>query len=376
MAEVVLHGSFSIDTFDPATTDWKRWLQRFTAAAKIFKVSDEQKVMYLLHFIGSTAFDVICNKLAPTDPYTVSFNTLVDSLTEFYALVPLEIAENFRFYQRKQRDGESIKDFVAALHKLSVHCNFGTYLKTALRNQFVFGLASHRAQSRLLEMKDLTFDKAVQVATAMELSEKDAQQLQSGSTTVNYMGAKDKKAERKFQPKRKASTKSTKAENKAVQSNTNKSRVNTMSNVSCFRCGGKHLANKCTLDRNIKCNNCGTPGHLQKVCMSAKRSNTNQIEEVLLLEHTEFRDKFFETLMVDGRPLRFEIDSGAAVTIVSTRTLREHFQNRRPCSTSLQLITFCKTTIQIVGVVPVTVTLREKTVKLNLYVSNVEREPL
>ncbi|XP_077255624.1 uncharacterized protein LOC143893776 [Temnothorax americanus] len=179
--------------------------------------------MYLLHFIGSTAFDVICNKLAPTDPYTVSFNTLVDNLTEFYAPVPLEIAENFRFYQRKQSDGESIKDFVAALHKLSVHCNFGPYLKTALRNQFVFGLASHRAQSRLLEMKDLTFDKAVQVATAMELSEKDAQQLQSGSTAlaVNYMGAKVKKPEKKFQPKRKPFTKPTKAENKAVQFNNN-----------------------------------------------------------------------------------------------------------------------------------------------------------
>lgn len=332
--------------------------------------------MYLLHFIGSTAFDVICNKLAPEDPYTVSFKTLIDSLAGFYAPEPLEIVENFRFYQRKQREGESIKDFVAALHKLSVHCNFGTYLKTALRNQFVFGLVSKRAQSRLLETKDLTFDKAVQVATAMKLSEKDVQQLQSGSAVVNYMGAKDKKMEKTSQSKRKLSTKPRKAENKEVQFNTNKSRVNIGSNVSCFRCGGKHLANKCTLDRNTKCNNCGTPGHLQKVCMGGKQASANQVEEVLLLEHTNFRDKFFETLTVDGRPVRFEIDSGAAVTIISIRTLQEHFRNRRPIPTSLQLVTFCKTQIQIVGVVPVTVTLRGITVKLNLYVSNVDREPL
>lgn len=85
----------------------------------------------------------------------------------------MEIAENFRFYQRKQKEEESIKDFVAALHKLSIHCNFGEYLKTALRNQFVFGLTSHRAQSRVLETRELTFEKAVQVTTTMELTEKD-----------------------------------------------------------------------------------------------------------------------------------------------------------------------------------------------------------
>lgn len=96
----------------------------------------------------------------------------MQNLAEFYAPEPLEIAENFRFHQRKQ--GESVKDFIAALHKLSVHCNFCNYLKTTLRNQLVFGLSSHRAQSRLLETRDLNLEKAVTVATAMELSEKDA----------------------------------------------------------------------------------------------------------------------------------------------------------------------------------------------------------
>ncbi|XP_024893068.1 uncharacterized protein K02A2.6-like, partial [Temnothorax curvispinosus] len=280
MAAVVLHGNFSIEIFDPTTTEWARWLQRFQAAVKIFKVPTEQQVLYLLHFIGTSAFDVICDKLAPADPYTATFDTLVTSLAEFYAPEPLEIAENFRFHQRKQKDGESVKDYVAALHKLSARCNFGAYLKTALRNQFVFGLASSRAQSRLLEIKDLTFKKAIQVATSMELS-----------------------------------------------------------------CGGSHLATKCTLDRSVKCLNCGTPGHLRKVCMAAKRAPANQVEEILVVEHSEFREKFFETITVEGKPLRFEVDSGAAVTI-------------------------------IVGVVPVMVSGRGTKIKLNLYVSNIEREPL
>lgn len=127
MAAVLLHGDFSIEVFDPTTTDWKRWLQRFHAAVKIFEVPVKQQVLYLLHFIGAQAFDVICNKLAPAVPYTATFDTLITSLAEFYAPEPLEIAENFRFHQRKQKDGESVKDFVAVLHKLSTHCNFGSY---------------------------------------------------------------------------------------------------------------------------------------------------------------------------------------------------------------------------------------------------------
>ena len=81
------------------------------------------------------------------------FNTLTSNLAEFYAPKPLEIAENFRFYQCKQQEDESLKDVMAALQKLSVQCNFKGYLKTALRNQLIFELVSRRAQSQLLKTR-------------------------------------------------------------------------------------------------------------------------------------------------------------------------------------------------------------------------------
>jgi len=192
------YGNFSIDIFDPTITEWKRWLQRFQAAIKIFKIPAAQQVLYLLHYISG-----ICNKTAPADPYTLPFGDLVTNLGEFYAPKPLEITKNFRFHQRKQKEGKSVKDFIAALHKLSIHCNFGPYLKTVLRNQIIFGLSSLRAQSRLLETKELTFDKAVQVAMAMELSEQDSRQLQTGTAVVEYVGTKSHKPESREPRKRK-----------------------------------------------------------------------------------------------------------------------------------------------------------------------------
>lgn len=56
---------------------------------------------------------------------------------------------------------------------------------------------------------------------------------------------------------------------------------------------------------------------MRKICRVAKRAATNVIEEVLLVEHTEHRGKFYKTLKVKGKPLRFEVDSGAAVSIVN-----------------------------------------------------------
>lgn len=141
-----------------------------------------------MHYIGAKAFDILCDKLNPKDPYEEQYDTLKNTLEEFYSPAPLEIAENFRFHQRKQKEGESLQDYVAALQKLSINCKFGDYLKTALRNQFVFGLQSKRIQSRLLEGIDLDFDKAVKISMSMELSERDAQQLNSNtSSSVNHI---------------------------------------------------------------------------------------------------------------------------------------------------------------------------------------------
>lgn len=237
MTELVVHGNFVIDAFDSASTGWNRWLKRFEGAVTVFKVPATQKVTYLLHFIGATAFDLICDKFASEDPYDKSYTVLTEKLGEFYAPAPLEIAKNYRFHQRKQFEGESVQQFVAALQKLSVYCKFRAYLQTALRNQLVFGLLSKRAQSRLLETKELTFEKAVEIATSMEMSEKDVHQLQSSATNVHYVAHKDLKSSRKpkYTPSKKLpETKAAVATGprQATHTNTN---TNENFNISCYR---------------------------------------------------------------------------------------------------------------------------------------------
>ncbi|XP_046145704.1 uncharacterized protein K02A2.6-like [Osmia bicornis bicornis] len=379
MTEVVLQGTFSIDTFDPAVTNWKRWLQRFEGAVTVFKVPDDQKVAYLLHFIGPVAFDMICDKLSPADPYKQTYANITAKLEDFYAPTPLEIAENYRFHLRKQTEGETIQSFVAALHKLSVNCNFGAYQKTALRNQFVFGLASKRAQARLLETKDLDFDRAVQIATSMELSEKDATQLQSGVAKVDYTGSvqirKPARDKRYNTPAKKPAPMKLDVQSRPASSKTPHTNARAATNVVCFRCGANHLATHCSLDRGIRCRNCGIAGHLAKVCKKA-RANTKQLEEILLVEHLQHRQGYYVTLTVENTPVKFEVDSGAAVTIISKRMSEQLFPNKVLRYTALKLQTFCKTIVDIVGMYSVQVRYRSIVKRLNVYVANVDRKPL
>ncbi|XP_070522382.1 uncharacterized protein [Cardiocondyla obscurior] len=331
-------GSFAIEAFDPATTSWRRWVQRLQGAFLIFHIVDNARVPYLLHYVGPAAFDVLCDRLDPADPFLQSYDTLVLKLAEFYEPTPLEIAENFKFHQRRQEAGESVQQYVAALHKLSIYCNFGDYLKTVLRNQFVFGLANKKSQARLLERKDLTFEEAVRTAVTMELSEKSSEQIKTDnptSSSIDYF-----KTGKKVQSKFKTDSNSKRDSRKSSARVNSNSKATTKTSVKYYRCGKPHLANKCTLSRDIQCFNCGKRGHLNTVCFKPVASN-NQLEEILALEHANHRDKFFLALSVNGTKINFDIDSGAAVTFINEFDAKQYFPIVQWQNTDLQLVSYC-----------------------------------
>jgi len=367
-------GSLAIEVFDPANTTWRRWLQRLQGAFMIFGIKDQTRIPYLLHYVGPTAFDMISDRLDPVDPFTGRYDDLVKMLQEYYAPAPLEIAENFTFHQ--QRDDESVQQYVAALRKLSIHCKFGDYLNIALRNQLVFGLRSSKAQSRLLEKTDLDFDEAVRIAASMELSDKSSAQMKDTSTdaaNMEYLKA-GKKPPRKNAGDRRPKQEATKTDNSNHADKYSKQYKNT--NVKCFRCGKGHLANKCNLDRSVRCYSCGKLGHLRAVCFK-NTSSTNNLEEMLSLEHSNYRDKFLLSMEVEGKKVEFEIDSGAAVTVMSESEATKLFPTATIRHTDLRLISFCGRALRCKGYVTVCAKYNNSIVKdLNIYLISGVRKPL
>ncbi|XP_029157207.1 uncharacterized protein K02A2.6-like [Nylanderia fulva] len=297
---------------------------------------------------------VLCDRLDPDDPYAKSFEELCNKLGEYYAPEPLEIAEIYTFRKRMQKEGEAAQEYIAALQKLSLYCKFGNYLNTELRNQFVFGIKNPRIQARLLETIDLTKERALKIACAMEMADQGVNKLKDESAVaVDFVGAgsknkkKSKEKDRRKQPFGKA------------------------------ECGGNHLAPSCSLPRNTKCLECGGYGHLKKVCK--KKGQTDCVDIATIdkeHEHVSHRSKYSVSLQIEDKKIDFDVDSRAAVTLVSQPWLKLNFPKAKILKTELKLRSYCKKNFVPMGFVKVKVKDVDTWKYLNMYVIEYNRQPL
>ncbi|KAK9692521.1 RNase H-like domain found in reverse transcriptase [Popillia japonica] len=374
---------------------------RLESAFEIFAVPEDKRFAYLLHYMGSEAYDIVCDKISPEKPSEKSYEELISVIKSHYSPEPLEIAEIFRFLQRKQHEGESALEYLTALQRLATTCKFlqrkqhegesaleyltalqrlattckfGDYLKKALRNQFVFGLRAQNIQSRLLEQRNLTLERATEIAVGMETSARDAAQLHSGNASGNVNSVSLKMSNKKQHSPQNVGT----------------SKVNVNSkNLKCFRCGSpkhlansfrcgspKHLANKCD-KQNLTCHKCKRKGHLSKVCIKST-GKVEQIEEICIIqaEHLQYRQKFTLSLKVENVKLHFEIDSGAAVTLLSFADFKRYFPKLQLRDTDIKLSTYCRNTLNVMGFTTVTVEYKNIVKELNMYIIDIDKPPL
>ena len=92
------------------------------------------------------------------------------------------IAQQFHFHKRNQAVGESIADYDASLRKLASQCQFGDHLEETLGDRFVCGLGHEAIQRRLLSEVDLTYAKAMEIASGMEVADRDTKALKSSES--------------------------------------------------------------------------------------------------------------------------------------------------------------------------------------------------
>ena len=117
----------------------------------------------------------------PTTYKTI--RSLVDSETRktHYNPRPSFIVQRFKFYNRTRSKEESIATYVAALRALAEYCEYGDSLNIMLRHRLVCGVNHEGIQRRLLSEKDLTYEKALEIALAMEAAAKDTRDLLAAS---------------------------------------------------------------------------------------------------------------------------------------------------------------------------------------------------
>ena len=313
----------SIESFDSAQGGWNAYYERFEQYVIANEIKDEKKIVAVfLTSIGSTTYNLLRDLKSPAKPSEFKLADLADTLRNHFSPKSIIIAEQFHFHKREQHEGEGVADYCAALKKCSERCEFGTFLEEALRDRFVCGLRSKQAQKKLLAESKLTWQKALEIATAMESAEKQANQFRTQGTPVNVnaMPARFTKDKKKTQKEQKP----------------------------CFRCSGSHAPQVCRF-KDERCRYCQFKGHIEKVCrkkaastptgrdppthshgkksvkmVEIENDGTEQDEfKLFKVDQVAPEPSILIPLFINGSKMSMELDTGASVSVMSNEAWRK-----------------------------------------------------
>lgn len=348
MATGGMHGA--IEPFNGK--NWSSWIQRLTFYFVANDVSNEEKKRaLLLTLCGADTFETACALVAPKTPGEVSYTDMVTLLQKHFDPRPSELYSRYVFQRRDQLPGESISNYVAALRSLSADCNFGVPTTTSatstlpaeghsavqpnptmlpqdvmLRDRFVCGIRDEHLQQRLFAEKDLTFQRALDLALSSESASKQQRGLKGATNSGEVHKTSHSKKEGKTSPQQRR----------------------------CYRCDGWHEADTCKF-RTAQCRFCAKKGHIENACLTKKRKikegnlNTRQETRTVNAQSTSYDPvssdrcydlhavsgrqpcpKFLVDVKVEGRPLKFEVDTGAACSLISEATYHQTWPSNAP----------------------------------------------
>ena len=318
--------------------------------------------------------------VAPAALTTKTFTELVQLVTDHHHPKPSVIMRRFHFNTCVREQGESITCFVT---RLASHCEYGESAKELIRDRLVCGIHDDALQHSLLAVAGLTFQKAFERALLHESAVQDARLL-SAPVAVHHTPVEPPSDDR---PR-----------------------------AACYGCGGSHASRDCRF-RNSVCNYCHKKGHIQLVCRSrlqqqqqrkpaqppqqqptrrgGPQRRTNKVDDEtlptpaptstssapspqpLLVDYnmcvvkTGRAAPFTAAVVVNGASLDMEVDTGAALSLISAATYSQLWppgcapQLSKP---SVRLRTYTGEELKLVGEAVVQVQYQTQQEDLNLIV--------
>ena len=156
-----------------------------------------------------------------------------------------------------------------------------------------------------------------------------------------------------------------------------------VSNRECYRCGNtNHTAHRCRF-KDARCFGCGKVGHVSRVCRSKKGQAVQTVSEQVVLE--ESVDETLEyplhavttqtnttpitaEVSVDEKILCMEVDTGAAVSVLSETTYKRLWPEKILRPTTMKLKTYSGSPLTVLGQLQVQVKYQDQAANLPIIV--------
>ncbi|KAK6171970.1 hypothetical protein SNE40_018386 [Patella caerulea] len=263
----------NIESFNENIETWESYSERFEQYLVVNRVPGERKVSALISSVGPTTYSLQRDLTCPEKPSTKTYNELLRLLRNHHSPPPNLITERCRFHSRFQEEGESVLEFVAALRKLSEHCNFGETLSETIRDRLVCGLRNTHIQKRLLSHSDpyLTLNRTIEISVAMETAGKDTLELQARYGRPVKQPEESNQVNRFKQSDTRQRHNNCSTTSQSLQSRRQSDGQRETQNP-CSRCLGiNHSQENCPY-LDTKCLKCHKKGHLARACRTGKSS--------------------------------------------------------------------------------------------------------
>ena len=320
------------DRLKPPTLDlsvdrfaaFRSWKEKWNDYVLITSLADKDPAYQsaMLRYTFSTETRNIYDSLNLNEDDKKNPQVIIDKMEEFAKGIINETLERHKFFQRKQEDGEGFDDFITDIKILGQNCNFcstATCFESLLRDRVVGGIISDQVREKLLAIKKLTLEKAVEICRSAEKA-CDGLSALKNNTEVGYIS------------------------NKYSRQNVNRGKTNNL--ITCKFCLRKHVFGRESCPAwGQKCRECGYNNHFAKsvVCSKAggKPNHDTKIDQEHLgalflgsvgAEKAAQLDRVqagiggnnYEIILTAKfGNIKFKVDTGAEVTVIGKSHLKK-----------------------------------------------------
>jgi len=290
--------------------EWEYWSRSFERYCRLAKLTVEEEMIDVFYaYVGRETEEYLRD--LPNFAELKTIASLMTVVQARYTKIPNVLCERFNFRKVKISSDESMREFNARLNAYSKNCDFDNYTRDLAHLDQIIMNAHPKLREKLLMEKDLTLNKALDIAQyALEGSRWCNQFEEMNIKEVHFN--KDKYS-KNFNPK---------VSNFKPNNSFNKSK-------KCYRCGShKHVASflKCPAIK-ITCNNCSKLGHFAKFCLSNDKSKPgvrqvsyNGLDTSLNVLPVNLNvcsvSHRFINVNLNGVSTKFIVDSGSQATLI------------------------------------------------------------
>lgn len=313
--------------------EWPAWRSRyghFRLASKLNKEGEDVQISALLYTMGPCA-EKIFDMFGLTQEQQ-TYDTVITKFTEYFAPKRNIIHQRAQFHRREQRSHESIEEYIRSLYQLSEHAEFPNR-DDCIRDRLVLGVCDRELSEKLQLKSDLTLKEAITISRQSEMVKKELEEqrkvgLATNKTVDRVQSRSGFSSKGKFTPQ-------------VPHQKAKQHMQPSTSRHGCSKCGSVHPPGKCPA-WGKDCLSCGKKNHYARMCKSKPQRTTNRksvhqvnVDVDKVQSEIQRREFFVDTLQLQepvksapwrvdlqlqGSTVKFKIDTGADVNILSLNT--------------------------------------------------------